>query len=745
MKNKTLFFSALVALFTLAFNNKTIAADYLGTPYGGTPCAVPGIVEAENYDEGGEGVAYHDEDAEQHGAANGNFRPTEGVDVEATGDVSGSYNIGWSNENEWLKYTIDVKEAGDYYIAVRYGTEAGGNITISFTSGADVVTVSAPAPANGAWTHWGWVNMKVTGLKAGVQIMTVTPGANINYFSMSKQRVTGVSISETATIFVGSKQQLSATILPEDAGDKGVTWRSTNEAVATVSGDGLVTAVSVGEANIIVKTTDGDFEDICTVTTTDVSTPYGGTPWAIPGIVEAENYDNGGEGIAYHDEDAEQHGAWMNNFRPTEGVDVEPTNDATGVSNIGWTSENEWLKYTINVQNAGDYFVAVRYRNPAGGNLTISFTSGVDVVTVSAPAPANGSWGWVNMKVTGLKAGVQVMTVTPGANINFFSISQQRVTGVSIPETAMIFVGSKQQLSATLLPEDAGDKGITWRSTNEAVATVSDNGLVTAVSVGEANIIVKTTDGDFEDICTVTTSDTPVPFGGTPCAIPGTIEAENYDLGGEGIAYHDIEAAQQGVSNGNFRPTEGVDVEKTSDESGDFNIGWTSTDEWIKYSVNVAEAASYNIAVRYATAAGGSIILSFVSGLDTAKVTLVAPATASWGSFDWSYEKIQLKAGPQTMILNPGANINYITLTKDIVTDIAEPKSIIVNLYPNPVTEHLKLSVVADRIIVSDIAGKIVATILNSNDVDLTNLSSGMYFVKIGLNGQFTTEKIIKK
>jgi hypothetical protein len=68
---------------------------------------------------------------------------------------------------------------------------------------------------------------------------------------------------------------------------------------------------------------------------------------------------------------------------------------------------------------------------------------------------------------------------------------------------------------------------------------------------------------------------------GTPWAIPGTIQAENYDLGGEGVAYHDTDTANNG---GQFR-TDSVDIESTSDTGGGYNVGWTRTAEWIEYEI----------------------------------------------------------------------------------------------------------------------------------------------------------------
>src|SRR5258708_6055890 len=63
------------------------------SPYLGTPWPIPGKLEAENYDTGGEGIAYHDTDTSNDG---GQYRTSEGVDIEVCGDTGGGYDVGWT-------------------------------------------------------------------------------------------------------------------------------------------------------------------------------------------------------------------------------------------------------------------------------------------------------------------------------------------------------------------------------------------------------------------------------------------------------------------------------------------------------------------------------------------------------------------------------------------------------------------------------------------------------------------------
>jgi hypothetical protein len=84
----------------------------------------------------------------------------------------------------------------------------------------------------------------------------------------------------------------------------------------------------------------------------------------------------------------------------------------------------------------------------------------------------------------------------------------------------------------------------------------------------------------------------PLPAG-TGAAIPGHIEAENYNNGGEGVAYHDTTPANEG---GEYRH-DAVDIEKATGE-GSYVVGWVRPGEWLKYTVNVAEAGVYDVSFR---------------------------------------------------------------------------------------------------------------------------------------------------
>ncbi len=113
--------------------------------------------------------------------------------------------------------------------------------------------------------------------------------------------------------------------------------------------------------------------------------PYPG-PHVVPGGVEAEDYDAGGEGVAYHDtEPANLGGA----YRPSEGVDIETAN---GLTDIGWTRAGEWLVYTVTATTPQDVVIRLRVSNPDASMKEIPVLVNGEYVA-AVWVPSTGSFG----------------------------------------------------------------------------------------------------------------------------------------------------------------------------------------------------------------------------------------------------------------------------------------------------------------------------------------------------------------
>jgi endoglucanase len=152
-----------------------------GSPYSGAPAAIPGMIEAENFDNGGEGAGYHDGDATNLG---GQFRST-GVDVETTGDVGGGFDVGWVSPGEWLQYTVAVATAGTYTVTFRVASALTGG-TLHLEAAGVNVSGSVAAPGTGGWQTWQSVTVPNVPLSAGTQALRlVLDGGSFNVNSMT--------------------------------------------------------------------------------------------------------------------------------------------------------------------------------------------------------------------------------------------------------------------------------------------------------------------------------------------------------------------------------------------------------------------------------------------------------------------------------------------------------------------------------------------------------------------------------
>ena len=136
-------------------------------PYGGRPLPVPGTVELEDYDKGGEGIGFHDSDSVNTGGAG--YRPNDGVDLEDCMDTGGGHSVGWTAAGEWLKYTVSAA-AGTYTVSFRVSAAgAGGHFHLEDASGKDLtgpITVSD----TGGWQKWATVSATVA-LPPGKQVL----------------------------------------------------------------------------------------------------------------------------------------------------------------------------------------------------------------------------------------------------------------------------------------------------------------------------------------------------------------------------------------------------------------------------------------------------------------------------------------------------------------------------------------------------------------------------------------------
>jgi endoglucanase Acf2 len=136
-----------------------------GTPFGGAPATVPGLIEAENYDLGGEGIAYHDVDENNIGLA---YRPDEGVDIENSS--GGGYDVYWIVAGEWLEYTFEVEQSGIYTFSPSVSTVPGFGYFYMLIDNEDV-SGRRNVTHTGGWQSWTSIPIEGVELEEGIHRM----------------------------------------------------------------------------------------------------------------------------------------------------------------------------------------------------------------------------------------------------------------------------------------------------------------------------------------------------------------------------------------------------------------------------------------------------------------------------------------------------------------------------------------------------------------------------------------------
>lgn len=358
-------------------------------PFAGV-ITLPGVLEVENFDKGGEGFTYHDSDSKDEG--NVGYRPDNGG-VDIVGGIEGenSYAIGYTAQGEWLEYTVDVTEAGMYSFDAYV---AAGNSGASFSLAIDqgngmksMASVSIPVIVDGDWSQYTNVH--------GICSIPLTVGQHIIRLS-----ITGA---------YGNIDRITFQMASRNP-----------------------------------------FADVI----------------AIPGIIEAENFDEGGEGMTFHDSDAQDEG--NSGYRTDNGgLDIVAGN---GNYALGYTAQGEWTEYTVNVAEEGEYeYVATVASGSDNSGFTLSVweDGALTKLTNKISIPNGGNWDdytTVSGKLLkNLKKGEQTIRLTidaPYGNIDKIEL---------ICKTAGIESIANDEESAAMynlsgLQVDANYKGIVIRN-----------------------------------------------------------------------------------------------------------------------------------------------------------------------------------------------------------------------------------------------------------------------------------------
>jgi type VI protein secretion system component Hcp len=372
------------------FTFTTLAAvqsSYLGSPF-----AVPALIQAEDFDLGGEGVAYHDN---VPGNAGGAYRPAEDVDIVRTGSIHRVNNF---ETGEWLEYSISVALGGTYKIELQAASAMDGSrfhIEIDGVSQTGSIVV----PNTGGWTVFQSVGQAIS-LSAGPHVLRIQ--SDQQYLDLDSVRITNDLAPPVLSGVASSGITSSAATITwttNEAADSQVEYGATtaygsstalNPALVASHSQTLSGLVSSTTYHYRVKSRDAagnlaTSADFTFTTLVAVQSSYSGSPFAVPGLIQAEDFDLGGEGVAYHDNVPGNAGGA---YRPTEDVDIL---QAGGIHRVNNFETGEWLEYTITVALAGTYEIELQASSATAASRFHIEVDGV-AQTGSIAVPNTGGW-----------------------------------------------------------------------------------------------------------------------------------------------------------------------------------------------------------------------------------------------------------------------------------------------------------------------------------------------------------------
>ena len=165
------------------------------------------------------------------------------------------------------------------------------------------------------------------------------------------------------------------------------------------------------------------------------------------------------------------------------------------------------------------------------------------------------------------------------------------------------------------------------------------------------------------------------PYKGSAAAIPGTVEAENFDEGNEGVTYNGAQGASGDDGDHNYRGEDysSVDIVNAGDGKA---IGYTAADEWLEYTVDVAKDGEYEIEANVANGSGSGTVELSLDGKALVSLPFEGNTTEDWNSYELAKGKATLTAGKHTLritIATANTNVDYVKFTLPGGGDITPP------------------------------------------------------------------------
>ena len=481
----------------------------------------------------------------------------------------------------------------------------------------------------------------------------------------------------------------------------------------------------------------------------------------IPGIIHASDYDLGTNGYAYNDSDyATYHintdvfQAWNQGWQyRNDGVDIENSDDADSNGyQVGFTNDDEWLLYTVDILESGFYNIVSRYASTSSGylNLTLDGYPLSDNITLYN----TGSYSNFVNKFTPdvyLSEGIhklKIRMVTGGYNLTNLTFDLSDET----PDFSIEYAEAQEDESTILLlmnhPLDLNQE---LNSSYFEVNVNSESIEISDIEFDEENpqVILISLEESFSFLDDITVSffqeneiqstlnnylsvfsDFPVYNNITErILIPGTVQVEDFSY------------------------QEGFTVSETSDINGGYKLGYTDAGDFAEYLVLITESGEYNINYRIASAYdSGSLTLELIDGSNIQYLPQTSfPVTGDWESWETVSTSANLTEGSYKLkmrIIQSGFDINWIEF--DYVggsMGLQDESYLDFILYPNPSQDYINLETDLNDFVteIYDMLGKKVYVSQNQKRINIMQLDSGVYFLNLSSKFNSTSKVFIKK
>ncbi len=402
-------------------------------------------------------------------------------------------------------------------------TTTGGSGSVSWTSSnSNVAQLSASTG----------FSVSVTGKASGTATITASYSGKTATCTVTVSgvapTVTSVTVSPssfTLDLSGTATKQLSATVNGTNNPSQGVTWASSNTAVATVSANGLVTAVAKGSATITATSTyDTTKSGQCAITVVKTGTTVlSDTTYEL--ITSKAQMDLDRKFVIVANTANYAMSTTQNESNRGQVAITKDTNANTVTINSSVAVftvsqvENTTNYAFYDSANSGYIYAASKTSNHLKTQSEIDGNATWYIEITSAGVATMQAQGENTRNVLKYNSSSSIFSCYGSGQQNI-SLYQQKemsgggnvsATGVSLNKTSTsITKGSTETLTASVSPSEATNKNVTWTSSVPSAATVDSSGKVTAVSVGTTVITVTTEDGGFTATCTVTVTNASV-------------------------------------------------------------------------------------------------------------------------------------------------------------------------------------------------------------------------------------------